>query len=292
MNLLDVIGNTPTIEVDGVYLKLEYTNPSGSHKDRTALFMLREAQRKGLKKGDYVIEYTSGNTGISVTWISRVLGYRPIILVPESVTKEKVTLIKLLGGEIRFVSEDMDGDEYAREIAKEVGGVYLAQKKNLANFKAHYQTTAPELYSQAQDLECFVMGVGTGGTFYGIGKYLKEKKENVKNIMLIPKGSLLQEKIFGVKEEDDELLEGFSYHSLDELILRCLEENIEDKIYVVSSEEAIEGMRLLLNIGIPGGPTAGANYFYARKIREETGCRVATIIPDLIFRYPKIMEKL
>ncbi len=292
MELLEKIGNTPMIEVDGVYLKLEYMNPSGSHKDRAALYMLREAQKSGLKKGDYVVEYTSGNTGIAVTWISRALGFKPVILVPESVTQEKVMLIKLLGGEVRYVTPDMDGDEYAQELAEELGGVYLAQRKNLANFRAHYETTGPEIYARAQDIECFVMGVGTGGTLYGVGKYLREMKKEIRNFMLIPKGSLLQEKLLGEKTEDEELLEGFSYHSFDELINAIVEEKIVDEIKTVSSEQAMNGMKLLFNLGIPGGPTAGANYYHARKIREEKGCKVATIVPDLIFKYPKIMERL
>lgn len=290
MKLLEMIGNTPTIEIDGVYLKLEYFNPSGSHKDRTALYMLREAEKRGLKKGDYVIEYTSGNTGIAVTWISKVKGYKPVIVVPENITKEKISIIKLLGGEVKIIKENMDGDKYAQELADELDGFYLAQRKNMANFRAHYETTGPELYSP--DINCFVMGVGTGGTFYGVGKYFKEKNEDIKNIMLIPKGSLLEEEIFGKKEEDEELLEGFSYHSFDELVQRILKEKIADEIKIVSSEQALEGMKLLFNAGIPAGPTAGANYYYARKIRKERKCKVATIVPDLIYKYPKIMKKL
>jgi len=291
MELVNLIGKTPMIEVDGVYLKLEYLNPSGSHKDRIALYMLRDAQEKGLKKGDYVIEYTSGNTGIAITWISRILGFKPVIVIRKSISPQKISIIKLLGGEVRTISEDENGEKYAQELANELGGIYLAQSKNLANFRAHYETTAPEILSQAEDVECFVMGVGTGGTLYGVGKYLKERK-GVKNFMLVPRGSVLQQELMGKKEEDEEILEGFSYHSFDDLIKKTIEEKIADELRVVSAEQAKEGMRMLFELGIPAGATAGANYYYARKIREERGCKVVTLIPDLIYKYPKIMEEL
>ncbi len=134
------------------------------------------------------------------------------------------------------------------------------------------------------------MGVGTGGTFYGIAKYLKEKDERIKCVMVIPRNSMLQEEIFGKKEEDEEILEGFSYHSISDIVKKILDESLADEIVVAGKKESMEGMKLLASIGIPGGPTAGAQYYFANKLKKEN--RVATLVPDLFYKYPKIMKEL
>ncbi len=289
MDILKLIGRTPVVKVENIHLKLEFMNPTGSHKDRIAFYMLKDAKEKGLKKGSYVIEYTSGNTGISVTWVSKLMGYKPLILLPENIVEEKKNLIKIMGGKIRIVHEDENGHAIAEELAKELNGIYLHQTMNLANFEAHYQTTGPELYSQLKNLDCFVMGAGTGGTIYGIGKYLKERNERIKVILLVPKGSYLQEEFFGRKDEDTELLEGFSYHSYSDLLKRAMDEEIIDDIRVVSSEEALKGTKMLISSGILGGFTAGANFYHAKKM--ENNCKnIATIVADLIIRYPSRMN--
>ena len=291
MQIIDLVENTPLVYSNDIALKLEYLNPTGSHKDRIAIYMLRDVKEKGLPEGNYVIEYTSGNTGISVTWAAKFFGYKPLILLPENIVKEKIEFIKILGGEVRLVSENEDGHEIAAEIAKEMGGIYLDQMKNQANFLAHYETTGPELYSQVKDIQCFVMGAGTGGTIYGIGKYLKEKNEDIKIVLLVPKGSFLQEELLGQKDDDElTLLEGFSYSSFSELLERALDDNIIDEIEVVSSRQAIEGAKALLNNGVPGGFTAGANFYYAKKYAKKKSCKVATIVADSIIRYSSLMH--
>ena len=288
MQIFELIGNTPVVKVEDIWLKLEFMNPTGSHKDRIAYYMLKDAENKGLKKGSYVIEYTSGNTGISVTWASKLMGYKPLILIPENIVEEKKNLIKAMGGEIRIVREDEDGHALAEKLAKELKGIYLHQTQNMANFKAHYETTGPELFSQVQDIDCFVMGAGTGGTIYGIGKYLKERNEKIKVVLLIPKGSQLQEEFFGKKEKDMELLEGFSYHSYSDLLKKAMDENVIDEIKIVSSKEAIKGAKMLISSGILGGFTAGANFYHARKMKKN--CRnITTIVADSIIRYPSRM---
>jgi cysteine synthase A len=247
--------------------------------------MLKDAEKRGLKKGDYVLEYTSGNTGISVAWVAKLMGYKPLILIPENIVEEKKNLIKAIGAQLRIIRKEEDGDKLAEDLAKELNGLYLHQTDNLANFRAHYETTGPELYSQVNNIDCFVMGAGTGGTIYGIGKYLKEKNERIKVVLLVPKGSMLQEEFFGKKEEDMELLEGFSYHSYSELLKRAMDEEIIDDIRVVSSREAIEGAKMLINSGILGGFTAGANFYHSKKIKKD--CKnIATIVADSIIRYP------
>ena len=289
MPLLELIGNTPMVKIEGISLKLEYLNPTGSHKDRTALFMIRDAARK-LKRGDTVIEYTSGNTGISVAWVAKILGYRAKILVPEGTSEQKVNMIRAFGADVVFVPPEVDGHELARKIAKKEGGIFLDQTRNMANFRAHYSTTGPEMVRQSSYADCFVMGSGTGGTVYGAGKFLKEKK-NAKVIALIPKGSYAQELLTGRREEDREFLEGFSYHNFTELLQRAIEENVIDEIRYVSSDESMEGMKLLWARGIPGGPTSGANFYHALKLRDE-GCRPVTIVADSIIRYPEILREV
>jgi len=291
MDIMDLVGNTPLVHAGSIALKLEYLNPTGSHKDRIAVYMLKDVQKKGLERGKHVIEYTSGNTGISVAWAAKFFGYKPLILLPEKIVKEKVNFIKLFGAEVRLIPEDVDGHEVAAELASELGGVYLDQMRNEANFRAHYETTGPELYSQSDNIQCFVMGAGTGGTIYGIGKYLKEKKENVKIVLLVPKGSFLQEELLDKRDKDElSLLEGFSYSSFSELLKKAFDEEIIDEINVVSSKQAIEGVKALLGERIPGGFTAGANFYYARKYAKKEGCKVATLVADSIIRYSSLMH--
>lgn len=290
MEIKDLVGNTPAVQMGDVYLKLEYLNPTGSHKDRIAMYMLEEVRKKGLEKGSTVIEYTSGNTGISVAWASRFFGYRPLIFVPQGTSKEKINMIRAFGAEIRIVPPEEDGHMLAEKLAKKRGGIYLGQTKNMANFRSHYETTGPELLSQVRDLDCFVMGAGTGGTIYGIGKYLKEKNENIKIVLLVPKGSELQKEIFGEVKEDTHLLEGFSYYSFTELLQMSFNENIIDEVHVVDSKMSINGVRALLSAGIPGGFTSGANYYHALKISKEKGCKVATIVADSIVRYSSLID--
>ncbi|NPA74503.1 MAG: cysteine synthase family protein [Euryarchaeota archaeon] len=288
--MLHLVGNTPMIKFGNVNLKLEFFNPTGSHKDRTAFYMIKEAMERGLKPGDTVVEYTSGNTGISVAWVALQMHLKSIILVPEGTSGMKINLIKLFGAEIINVPEDIDGHILAEEIATERGGTFLAQTRNMANFKAHYETTGPEIAKQAPDTEVFVMGAGTGGTVYGAGKYLKEHL-NAEIVLLLPRGSLAQEQLSGEKEEDLEIMEGFTYHSFPELIQMAIDENVVDQIIYVSAQESIEGMDMLRKMGIPGGPTSGANYYHARKIAE-SGKRCTTIVADKITRYPEIIKEI
>ncbi len=288
-NLLSLIGNTPIVKVNDVYVKLEYYNPTGSHKDRAALFMMKDAVKNN-NDGPF-IEYTSGNTGISVAFVSKLMGYDAIILVPENISKTKINLMKLLGAQVVLVSEGTDGHELAKRIANENNGLFLNQGENMANFKAHYNTTAPEILQNVPDIKCFVMGVGTGGTVYGVGKYLKENVDDVRVYALVPWNSYAEEFILHKRNYDEELLEGFSYHRINMLFQRAMDEGVIDEIIAVISREAIEGMRLLAEHGIAAGPTSGANYYHAVRISKRCG-KTVTIIADSILRYPHIVNRL
>ena len=201
-SMLDLIGNTPIVKLKNVvpkgcaniYLKLEYFNPTGSHKDRIALMMIKNAEERGLiKPGDTIIEATSGNTGISVAFVGRLKGYKVILVVPDNISKDKILLAEALGAKVILGRHDVTPDHpehpvnIAKRIAKEVNGLFLSQFENPANVEAHYYGTGREIWNQLYGMiDAFVMGIGTGGTIVGVAKYLKEKNKNIKIIAVIP----------------------------------------------------------------------------------------------------------
>ena len=200
-NILDFIGNTPILKANKVvdnnmaqlYVKLEKFNPGGSIKDRAALGMIEEAERTGkLKKGMTIIEPTSGNTGIGLAMIGRLKGYKVIIVMPESMSKERRDLISAYGAEL-ILTEGNLGMKGAIDKAIEYekqGGYFIPQQfENEANMDKHYETTAEEILKDIPDVDYVIAGVGTGGTISGIGKKLKEKNKNVKIIAVEPETS-------------------------------------------------------------------------------------------------------
>uniref|UniRef100_A0A7C2VG09 Cysteine synthase family protein n=1 Tax=Ignisphaera aggregans TaxID=334771 RepID=A0A7C2VG09_9CREN len=290
--ILGLIGNTPIVELRNIkpanncrlFAKLEYFNPTGSHKDRIALYMIKDAVEKyGLKRGDPVVEASSGNTAISVTFIAKRFELTPIIVVPKNTSKSKVLLLKLMGAEVFEGDEDPASPRYyinlAKEIAEERGGVFLNQYANPANARAHYETTAPEIWSRLGDsIDAFVMGVGTGGTITGVGRYLKERKPGVTVIAVTPRGS----KLAGGTGIDR--IEGLLHKDIPPL----LDLNVVDKIVEVSYSEAVEMCRRLAQEeGILGGISSGANIAGALKISRELeqGSTIVTLVVDSAFRY-------
>ncbi len=286
-NLIDLVGNTPMVEAEGIGIKLEYLNPTGSHKDRIALSMIINA--RSLRKGSVVVEYTSGNTGISVAWAASILGYRAIILVPKGTEEQKIRMIRAFGANVVMVNENEDGHEIAEQIAKDEGGVYLHQTRNAANYQAHYTTTGPEILRDSPNSDCFVMGMGTGGTVYGVGKYLKEHGD-FRVVALLPKGSYAQEILTGKNEVDEHIMEGFSYHSFSEIAKKAIDEGVVDEIIFASSKDALEGMKILFKHSIPGGPTSGANFYHALSLKKR--CKPVTIAADSAIRYPDILKRI
>ena len=184
---IELIGKTPILKLKNmvdknsadVYVKLEKFNPGGSVKDRAALGMIEKAEREGiLKKGSVIVEPTSGNTGIGLAMIGRIKGYRVVIVMPETMSKERRDLIKAYGAELVLTegSKGMKGAiEKANELVKEKGYFMPQQFENIANPEKHYETTADEIFEDINDLDAFVAGVGTGGTISGVGRRLKEK---------------------------------------------------------------------------------------------------------------------
>jgi len=199
---LELIGNTPILKVNNlikdeniadIYVKLEKFNPGGSVKDRAALGMIEKAEKEGLLKlGITIVEPTSGNTGIALALIGKLKGYKVIIVMPETMSKERRDLIKAYGAEL-VLTEGAKGMKGAIEKAEEIGsgeGFFIPQQfENIANPEKHYETTAEEIYRDIPDLDAFVGGVGSGGTIVGLSKNLKKKNPNIKAVAVEPANS-------------------------------------------------------------------------------------------------------
>jgi len=299
VDLLSLIGNTPLVELKKlrprggarIFVKLEYLNPTGSHKDRIALYMIRDALERGLvKPGGYVVEASSGNTGISVAFVARLMGLKPVIVVPRETSVIKVRLMKMLGAEVVFGDPDPSSPNNIRALAKrlaeERGGVYLDQHSNPANARAHYETTAREIWDALKgEVHAFVMGVGTGGTITGVGRFLKERRRDVLVVAVTPRGSAL------VGGQGLERIEGLSSKDVPELY----DPEIVDRVIEVSLREAVEMCTKLARLeGIIGGPSTGANVVAAIEIAKELGedRNVVTLAPDSMMRYIEILQSL
>ncbi|MCS7126574.1 MAG: cysteine synthase family protein [Aigarchaeota archaeon] len=298
-SIIDLVGRTPIVKLRKivgdrsaeVYVKLEYYNPTGSHKDRIAIYMIREAELRGfIKPGDVVVEASSGNTAISVAWASSILGYRAEIFVEEQASPPKLKLIKSLGAKLIQVPSKPPNDPenyvaVAKKYAEEHGYFYLNQYANEANVKAHYETTAVEIYDQLGDsVDVFVMGIGTCGTIAGVGRFLKEKiSKKVRTVGVVPRNS----PIVGGSKPDR--IEGLAVDVVPDLWTRNRE--YVDELVEVSYQDALETMKkLIVSEGILGGLSAGANVYAALKVAEEIGRgTVVTLIPDTVLRYTHLI---
>jgi cysteine synthase B len=264
--LLELIGNTPMVEIPHlspnpdvhIYAKLEGQNPTGSVKDRIAKFMIDEAERTGaLTPGKTILEPTSGNTGIALAMIGRLKGYKVKVVMPESVSVERTTLLEAYGAEIVY-SEGIKGTNgsivVAQELVAQDPDRYFMpyQYGNSMNPRAHYETTGPEILRDLPDIDVFVAGLGTGGTLTGTGHYLKEHKPDVKVIACVPHpGDLVQ----GLRS----LEEGFIPPVLDESVL--------DGRIVVDSRTAFAATKeLTQREGIFAGISAGACVRTAQRV--------------------------
>jgi len=291
-SIVDLIGNTPIVELQKIrpsiydvriFVKLEFFNPTGSHKDRIAFYMIRDAiQRHGLKPGDVVVEASSGNTAISVAFIAQRFGLKPLIVIPRGTSRNKVAILKMLGAEIVEGSDNPSSDDYyiklAEKLAKEYKGVFLNQYANPVNALAHYETTAREIWSSLNGyIDAFVMGVGTGGTITGVGRFLKEMKRDILIVAVTPRGSPLAGGFIGDR------IEGLLYTDIPPL----LDRSIIDKVVEVSYREAVDmAIKLVKDEGILAGISSAANIVAALKVAEEMRKgNIVTLVADSIFRY-------
>lgn len=296
-NVEKLIGNTPLLRLKqtetlqnasaAIYAKAEFFNPAGSIKDRVAKAIVDEAEKSGrLKKGGTIIEATSGNTGIGLALIAATRGYKAVIVMPETMSKERRKLIKAYGAEIVLTAGEkgMQGAvEKAEEILKNTPNAIIAgQFENPANPKAHYQTTAPEIYETLQgNVDIFVAGVGTGGTLTGVGKYLKERKQNVQVVAIEPASSpLLSQGKAGAHG-----IQGIGAN----FVPTILDKTLYDEVLTITDEEAYEAARTLCETeGLFVGISAGANVAAAIQLAkrpENVGKNIVTVLPDGGGRY-------
>ena len=281
---LKFVGNTPIYQLDNtnIFVKLEKYNLGGSVKDRAVLGMLEEAKRQGKVNSDTIIvEPTSGNTGIAVAILASVLGLKAVIIMPESMSIERRTLIKAYGAQLG-IKGSIDKAAEIRE--KYDNAISLSQFDNPANPAYHYATTAKEILEQVPDLDIFVAGVGTGGTFSGVAKYLKENKPEVLAIALEPEESPAISKGHGGVHKIQGIGTGFIPENFNKELM--------DEIYTVSSDEAIsETKNFVRTTGIGVGISSGAAIAGAKKVAAKyPDKKIVTILPDGVDKYLSMLE--
>jgi cysteine synthase A len=267
-----------------LYAKLELMNPAGSVKDRVGDYMIRDAEERGLlKPGGTIVDATAGNTGIGIALAALNKGYRIIFTVPLKFSQEKQKLMRALGAEIVNTSREegmLGADRKADEIiAKTPGAISLKQFQNPANPRSHYENTGPEIYRQMDgQIDYFVAGAGSGGTFSGIMKYFKEQNSDIQGVLADPIGSVI-----GGGEHADYDIEGIG----NDFIADTMDITLVDKVIKVSDKEAFESVRnLVQHEGIIAGSSSGAALSAALKLAEEIDHgNIVTVFPDRGDRY-------
>lgn len=292
-----LIGRTPILELTNIqkefslnakiYAKLELFNPAGSIKDRVALSMINEAEKEGtLKKGSTIIEPTSGNTGIGLCSVAASREYKVIIVMPDTMSKERQLLMKAYGADLVLTDGKLGmkgAIEKANELQKQIPESIIAgQFENPANPKAHLETTGPEIWEDTDgQIDIFVAGIGTGGTITGTGKYLKSKNSNIKIVGIEPASSpLLSKGISGPHE-----LQGIGANFIPSI----LDKTIYDEILLVENENAYKIARLIgKKEGVLVGITSGAATWAAIQLAlrpENKGKKIVALLPDTGDRY-------
>ena len=288
-NVLDMIGNTPMIKLNNIgnsnlYVKLEKYNPAGSIKDRAVYYMVENLEKNGiLKKGDVLVEATSGNTGIALSMIGSLKGYKVIIVMPETMSIERRTLMKAYGA--KFILTDgslgMKGsiEMMNKLLSENTNYISLKQFDNEYNPLAHYETTGVEIYNQVKDIDIFVCGVGTGGTISGVGKYLKEQNLNIRVVAVEPEGS----PVISKNKKGSHKIQGIGAG----FIPKNYNENVVDEVMTITDEESYKGVRIMAQKeGILVGISSGANIYAALKLCEMyPDKKIVTVAPDGIDKY-------
>lgn len=284
-SLLDAIGNTPLVELRGLspraevrlFAKLEGQNPSGSLKDRIALYMIRAAEESGELTADKtILEPTSGNTGISLAMIARIKGYRIVCVLPDNVTQEREQLLRFFGADVVYAEGARSTNDAIflaqRMLAKEPDRYYMPyQYGNPHNPRAHYETTAVEIIRDLPEVDVFVAGLGTGGTLTGVGRRLKEHNPNVKIIATVPHPDDL---VQGLRS----LEEGFIPPVLDESVL-------DGRIAVDSRTSFATAKELMEKEGIFAGISAGAVLHTALKVAGRLRGNIVCLLADGGWKY-------
>jgi cysteine synthase A len=292
-NITDLVGQTPLLhlrrlvgpDAGDLYAKLEYLNPGGSVKDRAAIGIIKRAEEEGrLREGSTIVEATAGNTGIGLALIGVNRGYRVIFCVPEQFSQEKVKVMQALGAEV-FRTPEAEGMKgairKAKEMAASIPGSFVAlQFENQANPEFHYETTGPEIWEQMQgQIDAVVIGVGTGGTFSGVSRFLKSRDPKIWCVAVESQGSILQG-----GEPGHHKVEGIGVSFIPD----TYDPKVADEVIMVQDDDAFAMVnRLARKEGVLAGSSAGAAVFAAVQIakRMGPGKRVVTVIPDSAERY-------
>lgn len=296
-SLDQIIGKTPLLELSNterelflnakLLAKLEYLNPAGSVKDRVAKFMLDDAEKEGkLNKNSTIIEPTSGNTGIGIAAVAASRGYKVIIVMPDSMSLERRTLVKAYGASLVLTDGKLGmkgAIEKATELSKTIeDSIVMGQFVNPSNPKAHKETTGPEIYEDTDGkVDIFVAGVGTGGTITGVGEYLKSKNKNIKIVAVEPASS----PVLSGGTPSPHKIQGIGAGFVPDI----LDTNIYDEIFRVENEDAFRMARFIgktegILVGISSGAAAYAAYKIAKR-PENAGKNIVVLLPDTGDRY-------
>lgn len=291
-DIKEMVGNTPILKLNnlnvkkeiGIFAKLESFNPGGSVKDRIGLYMIDSAEKKGLlNKGYTIVEATAGNTGLGIALGALNRGYKVIFVVPEKFSQEKQILMKALGAEIINTPKEegmLGAIEKSQELLRDIpNSISLKQFENEDNPKAHYLTTGPEIYMDMEgNIDYLVAGAGSGGTFTGVARYLKEKNKNIKSILVDPEGSTM-----GGGTEGCYGIEGIGNNFIPE----TMDMSLVDKVIKVNDEEAFYMVRRLAEKeGLIVGSSSGAALVGALKLAQSIDKgNIVVVFPDRGDRY-------
>ncbi len=303
MNLLESIGSTPLVKLENItkgiesniFAKLEFTNPGGSIKDRIAKYMIEKAEKDGkLTRGKTIIENSSGNTAMGLAIVARQKGYKLKIVIRDTTSREKIEMLKILGVAVIIVDASISPEKensynnLAKNMAEKDDSLfYVDQHNNMDNNEAYYHSLGPEIWEQTKgDIDFFIAGVGTGGTLFGTGKYLKEKNPDIKIIGIDPIGSIFFEyfKSRKLTVPKKYLLEGMG----DEFLIKTATLELMDDMLQISDRKAFGWTRkLAFEEGILAGGSSGANIWGAIQIAQnlKTRANIVTVFPDSGYKY-------